>query len=208
MNIFIKGLIIGISMAAPVGPISILTIRRSLTRGHHAGIATALGVAFADGLYAMVAAFGLTAISTFLVTKRDYLFVFGGLLLIYLGIRAFNAQPVALEKPLKSAGFFTTFAQTVLLTLTNPMTILTFIAAFAAVGFEGNQHSTSEAWLICLGVFCGSGLWFISLSTLIAHFRTRITPFIFMLINKISGVLLMSFGIVFIANVLRKLLWR
>lgn len=205
--IFIKGFIIGISMATPVGPISILTIRRSLTRGHHAGLATALGVACADGLYAMVAAFGMNAISSFLVTKRDYLYVIGGLLLIYLGARAFNAPPVSLEKPLKGASFFTTFVQTLLLTLTNPMTILTFLAAFAAVGFEGNQHSTADAWLICLGVFCGSGLWFMSLSTLVAHFRKRITPFVFMLINKISGALLMAIGVVFIANVLKKLLW-
>ncbi len=203
--IFIKGLLIGVSMAAPVGPISILTIRRSLTRGHHAGIATALGVALADGFYAMVAAFGLTAISTFLVTQRNYLYVIGGLLLIYLGAKAFNTKPISLEKPLKDAGFFSTLIQTMLITLTNPMTILTFLAAFAAIGFEGKEHEFHEALLLCLGVFCGSGLWFISLSTLIAHFRDRVTPSVFMLINKISGALLMAFGALFILTVLKKL---
>jgi threonine/homoserine/homoserine lactone efflux protein len=202
--IFIKGLIIGVSMAAPVGPIAILTIRRSLTRGHYAGIATALGVALADGFYAMVAAFGLTAISGFLVTQRNFLYLFGGVLLVYLGIRAFNAEPLSLQKPIKGAGFLSTLIQTMLLTLTNPMTILTFLAAFAAIGFEGKQHEFHQALLLCLGVFCGSGLWFISLSTLIAHFRTRVTPFVFMVINKISGALLIGFGGLFILSVLRK----
>ena len=208
MNVFIKGLIIGVSMAAPVGPIAILTIRRSLTGGHQAGIATALGVALADGFYAMIAAFGLTAISGFLVTQRNVLYLVGGLFLIYLGIHAFNTKPLASTKPLKTSGFFTTLIQTMFLTLTNPMTILTFLAAFAAAGFEGSSHSSYDALLITLGVFCGSGLWFISLSTLIAHYRTAVTPFIFMLINKISGILLISFGALFVANVIRKLLWH
>ena len=188
MNIpfFIKGFIIGISMAAPVGPIAILTIRRSLTRGHHAGIATALGVALADGFYAVIAAFGLNALSSFLINQRNLLYLFGGALLIYLGIQAWKTKPISLEKPLQGSGFFTTLVQTMLITLTNPMTILTFLAAFAAIGYEGTEHTQSESLMLCLGVFSGSGLWFVSLSTFIAHFRARVTPFIFMLINKIS----------------------
>src|SRR5262245_45368799 len=98
---FIKGFLIGVSMAAPVGPISILTIRRSLTRGPHAGLATALGVALADGFYAMVAAFGLTALSTLLISARYYLYLIGGGLLIYLGARTYNTPPLSLDKPLK-----------------------------------------------------------------------------------------------------------
>jgi len=204
---FIKGFMIGVSMAAPVGPISILTIRRSLTRGHHAGLATALGVALADGFYAMVAAFGLTALSTFLFSARSYLYLIGGALLIYLGARTYNTAPLSLNKPLKGAGFFTTALQTMLLTLTNPMTILTFLAAFAAIGFEG-QHNFKDAFLLCFGVFCGSGFWFIGLSTVIAHFRHRVTPFVFMLINKISGALLMIFGGLFIVTVLKELIFK
>lgn len=200
---FLKGFLIGVSMAAPVGPIAILTIRRSLTGGHHAGIATALGVALADGFYAMVAAFGLTAIASLLITSKDYLYIIGGILLIYLGFRAYTAPALMPDQPLKGVGFFSTVIQTLFLTLTNPMTILAFFAAFAAIGFEG-QHEFQEAALLCLGVFCGSGLWFISLSTLIAHFRHRVTPFVFMLINKISGALLMGFGALFIITVFKK----
>lgn len=191
-------------MAAPVGPIAILTIRRSLTKGHYHGIATALGVALADGLYAAVAAFGLTAVSAFLITYRSFLYIVGGLLLIFLGYKAYTSKPVVLQKPLDGESFFSTMIQTMLLTLTNPMTILTFLAAFAAVGFEGTQHDMHQALLLCLGVFCGSGLWFISLSSLVSHFRTRITPFVFMLINKISGACLMGFGVLFILTAIKR----
>ncbi len=203
--VFIKGFIVGVSMAAPIGPISILAIRRSITSGHHAGIATALGVALADGFYAMVAAFGITALSAFLVTQRSYLYLIGGVLLVYLGARAFKTEPLKLEKPLQGSGFLTTLIQTTLLTLTNPMTILTFLAAFAAIGFEGGEHDIQQASLLCLGVFFGSGLWFIGLSMLIAHFRSRVTPFVFMMINKIAGALLMGFGTVFILGALQKI---
>lgn len=205
MNIplFFKGFLIGISMAAPVGPLSILIIRRSLTKGHYHGIATALGVAIADGFYAAVAAFGLTAISSFLITYRSYLYIFGGSLLIFLGYKVYKSKPIVLHKPLDGGSFFSTLIQTSFLTLTNPMTILTFLAAFAGLGIEGH-HEAHQAILLCLGVFCGSGLWFVSLSSVISHFRTRITPFVFMMINKISGAGLMLFGMLFIATVIKR----
>ena len=128
-------------------------------------------------------------------------------MLIYLGVHAYKTPPLDLEKPLKGTGFFTTLVQTMIITLTNPVTILSFLAAFAAAGIEGKQHEFQQALLLSLGVFCGSGLWFIGLSTLIAHFRTRVTPFVFTLINKISGALLIGFGALFIVTiVLKKLL--
>lgn len=192
-------------MAAPIGPIAILTIRRSLAEGHYAGIATALGVALADGFYAAVAAFGLSAISTFLITQQKMLYCLGGLMLIYLGISAFRTVPGSLEKPLKSTGFLKTLLQTTALTLTNPMTILTFIAAFAAFGLVGHQDFY-EATLLCFGVFCGSGFWFVSLSLLIAHFRHRVTPYMFMLVNKISGALLVLIGIFFIISAINTMM--
>ena len=110
------------------------------------------------------------------------------------------------ECSIKGAGFISTLIQTMFLTLTNPMTILTFIAAFAAVGFEGSQHDFHRALLLCCGVFCGSGMWFITLSTVIAHFRSRITPATFTLINKISGLFLIGFGLFFIIAALKKML--
>jgi threonine/homoserine/homoserine lactone efflux protein len=198
---FITGLIIGITMAAPIGPISLLAIRRSLTRGHHAGIATALGVALADGFYAIIAAFGITAISSFLLHNRGYLDLFGGTILLLLGLKAFKAEPITAAAAIKSRGFISTLIQTALLTLANPMTIITFVAAFAAVGFQG-RHEWREGLMLSFGVFCGSALWFIGLSTLVSSFRTRITPTVLTIINKISGIFLMAFGAYFIYDAL------
>lgn len=206
MNTFIKGLLIGISMAAPIGPISLLCIRRSLAGGHAAGLATALGVAFADGLYALIAALGLTAISSFLLNQRDYLYLIGGIFLIVFGYKVYTAPPVHLARPIKSNGFLITLLQTILLTLTNPMTIAAFIAAFAAIGFNESPHEATEAILISVGVFCGSGLWFICLSSVIAHIRTKVTPVLLNRINTVSGIGIICFGAIFILAVVRNLL--
>lgn len=203
--IFVKGLILGISMAAPIGPISILCMRRSLTQGYPAGIATALGVALADGLYGLVAALGLTAISSFLIDKKEFLYLFGGILLIFLGIKTLNAMPVASAKPIKRQGLLTMLLQTIFLTFANPMTIALFIAALAALGFEGKHEDIGQAILVCSGVFFGSLAWFMMLSTIIVQFRSKVSPHILMLINKISGMFLVGFGSLFLLNVIRTL---
>lgn len=196
-NIFLKGLIIGISMAAPVGPISILCIRRSITGGHFSGIATALGVALADGFYALVAAFGLTALSAALITLRPILYIFGGSLLFYIGYTAYTTKIMSLGTPVKKTDFFTTLFQTTVITLANPMTILTFLAAFAAVGVEKVDREVAQALLISAGVMCGSAAWFLSMSFIVSSVRTRVTPTVFLLINKVSGFILMVFGAYF-----------
>ncbi len=204
---FIQGLLIGITMAAPIGPISILCIRRSISKGHHAGLATALGVALADGFYAVVAAFGLTAISSFLINQKEYLYLGGGILFLFLGYKAFTSPPIDIAQPIKTKGFITTAIQTMLITLTNPMTIVIFIAAFAALGFVPSQHTWFQAFSLCLGVFFGSLLWYLMLSTIVAHLRTKMTPYFLTFINKISGILLTGAGIFFILNALKKYIY-
>lgn len=198
MDNFFKGLLIGISMAAPIGPISILCIRKSLVRGHYLGIASALGIALADGIYATIAAFGLTAISTFLITNKDYLYVIGGIMLVFLGIQALKAPQVSLSRTTQNEGFFTTLLQTSFVTLTNPMTIVLFIGVFAAFGFDNSHLEIQESISLCLGVMAGSALWFISLSILVSQLRTKITPRMFALVNKLSGSLLILFGCSFV----------
>lgn len=203
--LFFKGLIVGVGMAAPIGPLSILCIRRSLTKGHYAGIATALGIAIADAFYAMIAALGLTALSSFLIDQKELLYAFGGFFLIFLGIKAFTAQPLSVKQPLKSTGFLLTCLQTILLTLTNPLTIVAFLAAFTTMGLDREQHNLIEAFLICIGVFFGSGLWFTSLSLVAAHFRSRIKPSLLKQINQISGVFFIACGIFLLGTGLKPL---
>ena len=194
MNIyFIKGVLIGISMAAPLGPLALLTIKRSLTNGHLSGLATALGVSIADGIYALLAALGLSAISSVLITQEKYLDLLGGIVLVLIGWKAYTSKPPTQITTLKSSGLVMTFLQTLLLTLANPLTIATFMAAFTAVGFEGEQHE--HALAICFGVTCGSALWFIALSIVTAQLRTKVTPTVLLAIQKISGIVIAGFGI-------------
>ncbi len=200
--VFFKGLLVGISMAVPVGPITILCIRRSLTQNRSAGLATALGATAANGLYAMIVSLGFTALSTFLIYHKAYLDISGGILLLALGISTLHAKPVTVSKPVQSKGLVTTFVQTMLLTLANPMTILFLLAAFSAAGFEG-QHDAAQALIISVGVLCGSGAWFILLITIIASIRTWLKPSMLTTINRISGGLLILFGLYFIEDTVR-----
>ena len=187
-------------MALPAGPLAILVLKRSLTKGYKEGLATALGVALADGFYALVTALGLTAVSGFVLNKKEYFFMGGGFLLILLGIRTLKKPPILETEHTNKRGFIPTLLQTMLITLTNPMTLLMFIAAFAAVGFEGHEESISQALLICSGVFLGSMSWFGIISISSASQRKKVTPYLLNLVTTISGYLLVLFGIIFLID--------
>src|SRR5271155_5027941 len=133
-NFLFKGIIIGFTIAAPVGPIGVLCIRRSLADGRKIGLATGLGAATADAAYGCVAGFGLTVISSFLVGHRFWLGLLGGLFLCYLGIRTFMSKPSGKAAEVRGSGLFSAYLSTFFLTMTNPMTILSFVAVFAGFG--------------------------------------------------------------------------
>ena len=194
LSFFLKGLAIGFSIAAPVGPIGILCIRRSLAHGFAIGLATGLGAAVADAMYGCVAAFGLTAISTFLVRQQLWLGFIGGAFLCYLGARTFISRPSEESRETTSTGLFASFASTLFLTLTNPMTILSFLAVFAGLGL-GNSPSYGAATVLVGGVFVGSALWWLILSAGVSIFRSRITTGTMRWINRFSGALILGFGI-------------
>jgi threonine/homoserine/homoserine lactone efflux protein len=192
--VLLKGLVIGFSIAAPVGPIGVLCIRRSLADGPRVGLATGLGAATADALYGAVAAFGLTVVSNALVARRLWLAILGGVFLCYLGVRTFLSAPRedAVEGPLH--GIASAYGSTLLLTLTNPMTILSFVAIFAGLGLSGSPDSRSAVALVA-GVFLGSALWWLTLSTGVALVRSRMSPTWMRSVNRVSGAIIMSFGI-------------
>jgi threonine/homoserine/homoserine lactone efflux protein len=133
-NFILKGLVIGFSIAAPVGPIGVLCIRRSLAEGRQIGLATGLGAATADAAYGCVAAFALTAVSSFLVGHKSWLGLLGGLFLCCLGVRTFISSPASRVAEDRGGGLFSAYLSTLFLTLTNPMTILSFVALFAGFG--------------------------------------------------------------------------
>jgi threonine/homoserine/homoserine lactone efflux protein len=188
-----KGLVIGFSVAAPLGPIGILCLRRSLADGMAKGLAVGLGAATADAAYACVAGFGLTAVAGFLVHHQIGLETVGGGFLCFLGLRTFFSAPAqdgAVARGRASTLYATTFA----LTIANPATLLSFAALFSAFGLGLATDYTRAAGLV-LGVFLGSALWWVILSGSVSLLRGRITGAWLQAVNRLSGAVLLAFGL-------------
>ncbi len=196
VSFLLRGLVVGFSIAAPVGPIGVLCIRRTLVDGRAAGLAAGLGAATADALYGAVAAFGLTAVSGLLARHEGWLRLIGGAFLCYLGLRAFLARPSGDATRADVRGLAATYASTFVLTLTNPMTILSFAAIFAGLGVVGVRGSYASAAVLVVGVFLGSALWWLILSGGVGAFRAAVSPRGLAWVNRLSGVILAGFGLV------------
>ena len=191
-----RGLLIGFSIAAPVGPIGLLCIRRTLADGRVVGLLSGLGAATADALYGAVAGFGLTFVADFLAEQRVWLRLVGGLFLLYLGARTFLAGPAERAATVRGFGLLGAYASTFALTLTNPTTILSFAAIFAGLGVAGASAGYRSAGLLVLGVLLGSALWWCLLSGGVGFFRDRVTPRALRWVNRLSGTLILAFGVV------------
>ncbi len=202
MSLFWRGLIIGISIAAPVGPIGVLCIRRTLAEGRLAGLVSGLGAATADAVYGIVAGFGLTFVSNFLIAQQNWLRLFGGLFLCYLGWRTLRAKPTDQSAELKQQGLLQSYLSIFVLTITNPMTILSFAAIFAGLGLAQGTASYRLAAFLVAGVFLGSALWWLTLSFGVGFFRSRLTPNWMIWINRGSGMVLLAFGFLAIGSLL------
>src|SRR2546430_1126277 len=176
LSFFIRGLLIGLSIAATVGPMSILCIQRTLNRGQLYGLVSGLGIATADGVYGSIAAFGLTLITNFLINEQIWIRLIGGLFLIYLGVKTILSQPPERAAMLnaKINSYLAAYTSTFLLTLTNPLTILSFAAIFAGIGVGSASKSLFSAIAVVLGVFSGSTLWWIILTSGISLLRKKI----------------------------------
>jgi threonine/homoserine/homoserine lactone efflux protein len=193
---FFKGLVLGFSIAAPVGPIGLLCIQRTLSRGRLYGFVSGLGVATADTCYGLVAAFGLSAVTTFLLGLQSWLQLVGGLFLLGLGFRIARTQPVTRAATGDAEpGLLHAWASILVLTLTNPATILGFIAAFVALGLGTEPGSIASALALVTGVFLGSALWWLTLCFLSGLVRTHLTDGRMRIINRTAGALIMVLGL-------------
>ena len=200
----VRGLLIGLAIAAPVGPIGLLCIRRTLTDGRLYGFVTGMGAATADMIYGGVAAFGLTAVSAVLVSQQTWLRLIGGAALCYVGLRTFLSHPAtettqsAQSKAEVSArGLIAAYFSTLGLTLTNPATIISFAAVFAGLG----ATRADGAALTVLGVFLGSALWWLLLSGGLSLIRNRVSVTGLRWLNRLSGLCLIAFGGAAIASI-------
>jgi threonine/homoserine/homoserine lactone efflux protein len=192
LSLFIRAFVIGVSIAAPVGPIGVLCIRRTLAHGKLAGFLSGMGAASADMIYGGVAAFGLTAITGLLVENAFWLKIIGGGFLLYLGVKTFLEKPAERAAQAKQNGMFGMYLSTFFLTIINPMTILAFAAVFA--GLMPVEKINSPLAMVA-GVFCGSAAWWLTLSLGVGVMRERLTQTHMAWINRISGIVIAAFGI-------------
>jgi len=209
-SLFGRGWMLGLAIAAPVGPIGILCIKRSLHQGWRSGLASGLGAATADGLYGCIAGLGLVTLSQFLVAQQIWLRLGGGLFLIYLGSRALGeaftqpaaatvAQDVQASLPTPAQPrLLAAYGSTLLLTLTNPVTILSFAALFAGMGLAATNGLGSA--LLVGGVFCGSACWWLLLCVGVGLLRKRVTARQLRWISAGSAGILLVFGMGAIAS--------
>jgi threonine/homoserine/homoserine lactone efflux protein len=193
--LFGRGLLIGISLAAPVGPIGVICIRRTLAEGRSAGFACGLGAAMADGFYGAIAGFGLTAVSDLLIHQQFWLRLIGGLFMCYLGLTTLFSKAAERTAAAQGRSLLGAFASTFGLTFTNPMTIFSFAAVFAGLGLGLGQTDYWDASFMVWGVFLGSALWWFLLSASVNVLRNRFTNRHQHWINRISGLLIAGFGI-------------
>ncbi|AMO58390.1 hypothetical protein GZ77_19285 [Endozoicomonas montiporae] len=203
-DLFLKGIIAGIVIAAPVGPIGLLCLRRTLENGRLAGLASGLGAATADGFYGVVVAAGF-AVSGVLDSHAGQMSVVGGLLVTILGLQALRGF---LNNKDQSANSITTtdktnilsaFSTTFILTLTNPMTILMFTGLIAGLGSIAESESYSAYWLVC-GIFLGSAIWWIFLVHITLLAKSRLTAAVTRWFDFVSGTLLLFWGLWLLFN--------
>lgn len=197
-------ILIGITIAAPVGPITVLYVRRALSNGWRSGMATALGAGSADAIYAAIAAFGLTVLSDFLVSLQTPVRLVGGLFLLYVGIKILRTPPAEKAAQAEGGSLGRDYVSTLFLTLTNPMTILMFASIFTGAGLAAYTRGESVSPLVLVaGVFIGSVLWAGSLVTIAALFRTRFSPRVMLWVNRVSGAAIILFAITTLLGLFR-----
>jgi threonine/homoserine/homoserine lactone efflux protein len=199
-TLLIRGFVLGFTIAAAVGPISLLCIRRTLAEGRLVGLVSGMGVATADATYGAIAAFGLTAITDVLVDWRRLLGLVGGAFLLWLAWRTVRSVPGEAARTANGErrGLPGAYLSTLGLTLTNPLTILSFAALFVGLGVTDGD--AAGATLLTLGVFAGSAAWWVVLVTVVGAVRSRLTPAGMRRINIASGLLIGAFAVVALAT--------
>ena len=205
--IFLKGLVAGLFIAAPVGPVAVLCVKRAMYYGAWGGLAAGLGAAIADAFFGAVAGFGVAVVADWLIEHEDPIRFFGGIILIGLGLSLLLSRRQAPDRAVSRMGLFGTFFTTFMLTLTNPITILSFLTVFASLGLASAQLDYALAGILVAGVFIGSAVWWIAISAIVVLARGRIGFEWMPVIKRWSGVLIIGFGVYAITSAV-PVLWE
>jgi threonine/homoserine/homoserine lactone efflux protein len=196
IDLFLLGIIIGLMVAVPVGPLGLLCVNRALSRGPLHGLFSGMGVATADALAAGITALGMTLVSDFLIDHQTFLRTVGGLFLCYLGIKVYRTKPATQIPVGDVGGLGRAYTTTFLLTVSNPATILSFVAIYAGWGIRSLSGRYLAAALLAGGVFAGSVLWWLALEVGLLLFRDRFSHSALAWIHRISGAVITALGIV------------
>ncbi len=195
IEFLLKGIFLGFSLAAPVGPIGLLCIQRTLYEGRLMGFVSGLGATAADMIYGCIAGFGIAFVANFLTSQQQWLRLLGGVFICYLGIKIFAAQPAERAAAGNNSGFFGAFLSTFFLMLTNPITIAVFMAMFAGIGATSAGGDYLAVAALVLGISLGSALWWLLLCGGVSLFRASLTPERMRWINRIAGIIIVGFGV-------------
>lgn len=200
-SLFWQGALVGISIAAPIGPMCIFCIRKSINEGLYAGFAIALGIATADALYALLATQGIAAITSFLHTHATTLTILGSTIIAYLGYTTLkHAMPNTSSLSCSTQTLYKTYLSALALTLASPMTIALFMAFFTRL--DASSFARWDGALsLSTGVAVGAFVWFIGLSVLVHAFRSWFTPKKLYYMNILSGILLVCFALTGILSI-------
>lgn len=201
--LFLKGILIGFIIAAPVGPVGILCVRRTLSGSYALGLLTGLGAGFADTFYGAVAGFSLASIANFINHYNFYLRLFGGILLGWIGVSILRA-PLR-EKSSNNdmeGNLLHGFTSAFFLTIANPITLIVFAAVFAVMGVSPIEDSLLQASALVVGVFVGSSAWWLSLSTTVHFMHHILSDTQLLWINRSSGVMLLGFALYILGSLL------
>lgn len=194
INLLIRGMIAGLVIAAPVGPVNVFCIQRTIAQGWKAGVIAGAGAAAADTLYGAIAGFSISVVIELLIREMFRVRLFGGILLIGIGVSYVLRSPQSFE-PGKDGGDKSDLTSAFLLNLTNPTTVLSFLAVLAALRMDEHRPWWQTVFLVA-GIFCGSMAWWIVLSTAVSHFREKINDRKMLWMNRIAGVAIAGFGVV------------
>lgn len=199
-DLFVHGIVIGIALAAPVGPIAFMCIQRSIAHGRLHGIVAGLGIATADAFYAAVTAFGLALVSDFLLARQWFFRLFGGLALVAVGLKIFFAPPPHMKVQADSGNLLSDYSTMLALTLANPLTILFFAIIIPGFGAVISGATWINPTLFVIGVFAGEMAWWVILCGSIGSMRSYLTQERLHTINRLAGLVIAAFGIVLIAS--------
>jgi threonine/homoserine/homoserine lactone efflux protein len=201
ISFFIKGVIIGLIVAAPLGPIGIISLQRTLSEGYLPGLFSGLGISTADAIYGALATFGVTAISGFLISQELWLKIIGGIVICGLGIRIYSqAGYQKMSESASNKSCLGAYFSALILTLMNPALIFSFVAIFAGLGIVYSKTNPVSCLLLIGGVFSGSAIWWVFLSGMASRLKTQFTESFIKKINYISGILIAGFGLVMVGS--------